>query len=72
MRGEGRSLEITVATGKKTREPKTYILLVVGQSMGLPSHVTEPHRGIGKSGRPVLDVLFRGRVLLSGVSLVSS
>ena len=29
MRGEGSAPEITVATGKEAREPKTYILLVV-------------------------------------------
>ena len=38
--GEGRFLEITVATGKEAREPKTYILLVVGQTIELLSHVT--------------------------------
>ena len=29
MRGEGSAREITLATGKEAREPKTHILLVV-------------------------------------------
>ena len=72
MRGEGRSPKITVATGKEAKEPKTYILLVVGQTIGLLSHVTEHHWGIRESSHPVLYVLFRGRVLLLGASPLSS
>ena len=42
VRVEGRSPEITVATGKEAREPKTYLSLGVGQTIiGLLSHVTE-------------------------------
>ena len=39
--GEGRSPEITVATRKEAREPKMYILLGVGQTIGVLSHVPE-------------------------------
>ena len=46
MRGEGGSLEITVATGKEDREPKTYILVVVGQTNELLSHVTQESNGL--------------------------
>ena len=46
MRGEGGSLEITVATGKEAREPKTYFLLVVGQTIVLLSHVTQLSNGL--------------------------
>ena len=38
VRGEGSALEITVATGNEAREPKTYLLFVVGQTIGLLSH----------------------------------
>ena len=38
----------------------------------LSLHTNKPHRENGESGRPVLYALFRGRVLLLGVSLVSS
>ena len=48
VRGEGRSSEITVATGTKTREPKTYLLLVVGQTIGLLSHVTEKSNDLAR------------------------
>ena len=33
--------EITVAIGKEAREPKTHILLVIGQAIGLLRHATE-------------------------------
>ena len=37
----GGSSDITVATGIKAREPKTCILLVVRQTIGLLCHVTQ-------------------------------
>ena len=37
MLGEGRSPEITVATRKEAKEPKTYIMLVVAQTIGVLS-----------------------------------
>ena len=38
---------MTVATGKEAREPKTYILLVVGQTIGLLSQLTTQLRTDG-------------------------
>ena len=44
--GEGSAPEITVATGKEVREPKTHISFVVGKTIGLLSHVTDWSNGL--------------------------
>ena len=70
MRDKGRSPETTVATGKEVREPKTYLSLAIGQTIGLLSHVTHNAHGLGKGSTlpdgddvPLLHFLPTGRAV---------